>query len=95
MLLGVSAVLVILFGATILALDQTFERSTDEAIRALLDAQLLGLIALAEEDPVRGLTLPDETAAPKPETDLNTSLKVTPTTPTPLPVIPPKKDSPE
>jgi len=64
-LLGVSAVLVVLFGVTILALDQTFERSTDEAIRALLDAQLLGLIALAEEDPVLGLTLPDETADPR------------------------------
>lgn len=64
-LLGVSAVLVALFGVTILALDLTFERSTEQAIEALLDAQLLGLIALAEEDPVLGLTLPDETADPR------------------------------
>lgn len=64
-LLGVSAVLVILFGATIVALDVTFQRSTDQAIEALLDAQLLGLIALADEDPALGLTLPDETADPR------------------------------
>jgi two-component system sensor histidine kinase PhoQ len=64
-LLGVSAVLVALFGLTIVALDLTFQRSTQQAIEALLDAQLLGLIALANEDPERGLTLPDETADPR------------------------------
>lgn len=64
-LLGVSAVLVALFGITIVALDLTFQRSTTDAVDALLDAQLLGLIALAEEDPILGLTLPDETADPR------------------------------
>jgi two-component system sensor histidine kinase PhoQ len=64
-LLGVSAVLVVLFGVTIFALDQTFERSTDQAIEALLEAQLLGLIALADEGPDGKLTLPDETADPR------------------------------
>jgi len=61
-LLGVSAVLVVLFGVTILALDLTFQRSTERALEELLDAQLLGLIALAEPDPVLGLTLPEDPA---------------------------------
>lgn len=61
-LLGVSAVLVVLFGLTILALDVTFQRSTERALEELLDAQLLGLIALAEPDPVLGLTLPEDPA---------------------------------
>ena len=61
-LLGVSAVLVVLFGVTILALDVTFQRSTERALEELLDAQLLGLIALAEPDPVLGLTLPEDPA---------------------------------
>ncbi|NNC63158.1 MAG: two-component sensor histidine kinase [Gammaproteobacteria bacterium] len=61
-LLGVSAVLVVLFGITIIALDVTFQRSTERALEELLDAQLLGLIALAEPDPVLGLTLPDDPA---------------------------------
>jgi two-component system sensor histidine kinase PhoQ len=64
-LLGVSAVLVVLFGVTIFALDLAFQRSTDDAIEALLEAQLLGLIALADEEPGLGLTLPDETADPR------------------------------
>lgn len=64
-LLGVSAVLVGLFGLTILALDLTFQRSTTQAIEALLDAQMLGLLALAVEDPERGLRLPDEAADPR------------------------------
>lgn len=62
MLLGVSAVLVILFGITIIALDITFQRSTERALEELLDAQLLGLIALAEPDPELGLTLPEDPA---------------------------------
>ncbi|HSG66905.1 MAG TPA: hypothetical protein VLD39_17995, partial [Gammaproteobacteria bacterium] len=64
-LLGISAVLVVLFGLTILALDLTFQRGTSEAIDALLDAQLLGLLALADEDPNLGLSLPDEAADPR------------------------------
>jgi two-component system sensor histidine kinase PhoQ len=64
-LLGISAVLVALFGITIFALDLTFQRSTSEAIDALLDAQLLGLLALADEDPNLGLSLPDEAADPR------------------------------
>ena len=61
-LLGVSAVLVVLFGITIIALDAAFQRSTERALQELLDAQLLGLIALAEPDPVLGLTLPEDPA---------------------------------
>lgn len=62
MLLGVSAVLIVLFGITIVALDTTFQRSTERALEELLDAQLLGLIALAEPDPVLGLTMPQDPA---------------------------------
>ncbi len=61
-LLGVSAVLIVLFGITIVALDVTFQRSTERALEELLDAQLLGLIALAEPDPVLGLTMPEDPA---------------------------------
>jgi two-component system sensor histidine kinase PhoQ len=64
-LLGVSVVLVVLFAITIVALDITFQRSTERTLNALLDAQLLGLIALAEPDPVLGLSLPDEAADPR------------------------------
>lgn len=62
MLLGVSAVLVVLFGITILALDATFQRSSERALEELLDAQLLGLIALAEPHPVLGLSMPEDPA---------------------------------
>jgi two-component system sensor histidine kinase PhoQ len=64
-LLGVSVVLVVLFGITIAALDVTFQRNTERALDELLNAQILGLIALAEPDPVLGLTLPEEAADPQ------------------------------
>ncbi len=51
-----------LFGVTIIALDATFQRSTERALEELLDAQLLGLIALAEPDAELGLTLPEDPA---------------------------------
>ena len=54
--------LVVLFGVTIIALDATFQRSTERALEELLDAQLLGLIALAEPDAELGLTLPEDPA---------------------------------
>jgi len=64
-LLAVSGVLVVLFGITIIGLDITFQRSTGRAVDALLDAQMLGLIALAEPHPELGLSLPDQTADPR------------------------------
>ncbi|NIW25471.1 MAG: hypothetical protein GWN29_13390, partial [Gammaproteobacteria bacterium] len=64
-MLGVSAVLVVLFGITIFALDATFQRSSERALEELLDAQLLGLIALAEPDPALGLIMPEDPADPR------------------------------
>jgi two-component system sensor histidine kinase PhoQ len=64
-LLAVSVVLVALFGITVIGLDISFQRSTDRAVDALLDAQMLGLIALAEPHPTLGLNLPDQTADPR------------------------------
>jgi two-component system sensor histidine kinase PhoQ len=63
-LLWVSVILVVLFAVTIVALDVTFQRSTERALEELLDAHLLGLIALAEPHPVYGLTLPPEALDP-------------------------------
>ena len=64
-LLWVSVTLVILFGLTILALDATFRASTERALEELLDAHLLGLIALAEPHPLRGLSLPRDAVDPR------------------------------
>ena len=60
-LFWVSVALVMLFGLTITALDATFRLSTERSLEELLDAHLLGLIALAEPHPVRGLALPRDT----------------------------------
>jgi len=57
-LFWVSVALVMLFGLTVTALDATFRASTERSLEELLDAHLLGLVALAEPHPLRGLTLP-------------------------------------
>ncbi len=49
--LWVSVALIPLFAATIVGLDLAFRNSTDRDRRELLDAQVLGLIALAEPGP--------------------------------------------
>ena len=64
-LLWVSVTLVVLFGVTVIALDTTFRASTERALEELLDAHLLGLIALAEPHPLRGLTLPRDAVDPR------------------------------
>lgn len=64
-LLWVSVTLVVLFGATIVALDATFRTSTERSLEELLEAHLLGLIALAEPHPLRGLTLPRDAVDPR------------------------------
>jgi two-component system, OmpR family, sensor histidine kinase PhoQ len=58
-ILWVSIALTLLLGITIIGLDAAFRSSTERALRELLQAQLLGLIALAEETPDGGLSLPD------------------------------------
>lgn len=63
--LWVSVTLTLLLAVTIVGLDAAFRRSTERAIQELLQAQLLGLIALAEETPDGDLTLPDEDLNPQ------------------------------
>jgi len=63
-LLWVSATLVTLFAITVIALDVTFGRGAERALEELLEAHLLGLIALAEPDPDGGLTLPVDALDP-------------------------------
>jgi two-component system sensor histidine kinase PhoQ len=58
----------VLFAITIVALDTAFNRSTERAVRDLLQVQLLGLIALAETTRDGRLTLPaDAVAAANPQ----------------------------
>ena len=63
--LWVSVALVVLFAVTIGGLDVAFRQSTERALRELLEAQVLGLIALAEPGADGALTLPAEAADPQ------------------------------
>jgi two-component system, OmpR family, sensor histidine kinase PhoQ len=64
-LLWVSVALTLLFALTIVGLDLTFRQSTARALEELLDAQMLGLIALAEPDGAGELMLPAEQLNPR------------------------------
>jgi two-component system sensor histidine kinase PhoQ len=64
-LLWVSVALVGIFAATIIGLDLTFRRTTDRALRELLDVQLFGLVATAQPDPESGLVLSDDLTDPR------------------------------
>ncbi|HEY7673279.1 MAG TPA: ATP-binding protein [Gammaproteobacteria bacterium] len=63
--LWVSVALTLLLAVTIVGLDTAFRGSTDRAVAELLQAQLLGLIALAEETSEGNLTLRDENLNPQ------------------------------
>jgi hypothetical protein len=63
--LWVSVALTVLLAVTIIGIDTAFRRSTERAIAELLQAQLLGLIALAEETSEGNLTLRDENLNPQ------------------------------
>lgn len=56
-LFWVSVALTVLFAITIVGLDVAFRRTSDDAMNELLQVQLFGLIALAEETPAQELTL--------------------------------------
>ena len=56
--LWVSVALTVLFAVTIVGLDLAFRQSTDRLLLELLQVQALGLIALAEPDPIGELNLP-------------------------------------
>ena len=59
-LLWVSVALIVLFAITIVGLAVIFQRSSVLALRDVLQVQLLGLIAAAEESDEGELTLPDD-----------------------------------
>lgn len=61
----VSVALTVLFAITVAGLDVTFRRSTDQALRDLLEVQVLGLVALAEADEAGSLTLRADGADPQ------------------------------
>ena len=56
--LWVSVALTVLFAVTIVGLDVAFRETAEGAVRELLEVQALGLIALAEPDPIGELTIP-------------------------------------
>ena len=58
----VSGLLILIFALTIVGLDMAFRNTSRSALDDLLNAQLLGLIAVARPDPGSGLTLPDDLA---------------------------------
>ena len=64
-LLWVSVLLVAIFALTIVGLDTAFRRVNQAALDELLDAELLGLISVAQPDPQTGLNLPDDLAQPR------------------------------
>ena len=71
--LWVSVALVVLFAATGVVLDVAFRNSVDQARRELLEAQALGLIALAEYDEGGQLTLPPEAISGDPQLEVANS----------------------
>jgi two-component system sensor histidine kinase PhoQ len=71
--LWVSVALIVLFAATGVVLDIAFRNSIDQARRELLEAQALGLIALAEFDPSGRLTLPAEAIPRDPQLEVANS----------------------
>jgi two-component system sensor histidine kinase PhoQ len=64
-LIWISVTLIVLFAITIAGLDAAFSRNMDLARRELLQAQLLGLIGLADPTPDGRLTLPRELNNPQ------------------------------
>lgn len=64
-LVWASVALACLFILTIVGLDVSFRSTLDRTRAELLEAQLLGLIALAETDPAGQLHLPQETVNPQ------------------------------
>ena len=63
-ILWVSVALTVLFAVTIIGLDVAFRESAERALRLDLEAQALGLIALAEPDEIGELTIPVDAVDP-------------------------------
>jgi len=65
LLVTLSVLLVLFFGATIVALDNAFSRALERAARERLDGQLLALIAAAEPGAGGALALPERSPDPR------------------------------
>ena len=63
-ILWVSVALTALFAVTIIGLDVAFRENAERALRLDLEAQALGLIALAEPDAIGELTIPVDAVDP-------------------------------
>ncbi len=65
LLVSVSVLLLVFFGATIAVLDTAFSEAGEQARRDILDGQLVALLAAAEPDDNGDLMLPDRLREPR------------------------------
>ncbi len=65
LLLAVSLVLAVFFGATVAVLDSAFRNAAEQAVEGRLDVQIFLLLAEAEPDSEGGLALPDRLPEPR------------------------------
>ncbi|MDX1481169.1 MAG: ATP-binding protein [Woeseiaceae bacterium] len=65
LLLAVSLLLLVFFGATIVVLDSAFREAGEEAQRNILDGQLIALLAAADPGPDGSLEMPAVMAEPR------------------------------
>ncbi len=65
LLVSVSVLLLLFFGATIAVLDTAFSEAGEQARRDILDGQLVALLAAAEPDAAGKLMLPERLREPR------------------------------
>ena len=65
LLISVSVLLLIFFGATIAVLDRAFTEAGEQSRRDILDGHLVGLLAAAEPDDTGNLVMPDRLREPR------------------------------
>ncbi len=65
LLVSVSVLLLVFFGATIAVLDSAFSEAGEQARRDILDGHLVTLLAAAEPDASGGLSLPERLREPR------------------------------
>jgi len=65
LLISVSVLLLLFFGATVAVLNTAFSEAGEQARRDILDGQVIGLLAAAEPDGNADLALPDKLREPR------------------------------
>src|SRR5210317_1220704 len=65
LLISVSILLLLFFGATVAVLDTAFTEAGEQARRDILDGQLVALLAAAEPDDSNVLAMPDRLREPR------------------------------